>query len=252
MAAVSRPTARFFAGGRTATTRAIPQVAGVTQVSANAGQTCGLKSDGTIACWGQDAFTPPAGTFTQVRTPCAISAADATVVCWGQAAPAGNFTQISAGSGITCGVKTNGFISCAGAPNYCGSGADPWCPVCNGANTLSQVSVGGGQTACGLNTDGTISCWGGNMCSNCSIYPNCPKTPAGAFTQISVGNASACALKADGSITCWQTSPRSFPQPPADAFTQISVGGSTACGTKSSDSTVVCWGGGYGAGDSPL
>ncbi|PYP95483.1 MAG: hypothetical protein DMD34_06665, partial [Gemmatimonadetes bacterium] len=45
--------------------------------------TCGLKTDGTVACWGDDYYgqaTPPAGTFAQV----------------------------SAGGSHTCGLKTDG------------------------------------------------------------------------------------------------------------------------------------------------
>ena len=53
---------------------------------------CGLKNDGTVACWGDNSFgeaTPPAGTFLSVSAgnlfACGVRT-DGTVVCWG-----GNF-----------------------------------------------------------------------------------------------------------------------------------------------------------------
>jgi alpha-tubulin suppressor-like RCC1 family protein len=237
--------------------QATPPPGVFTEVSAGFGnnyQTCGLKSDGTIVCWGNNTFTPPVGTFAQVSTPCAIKAADATVVCWGQPSPTGYFTQISVGVGITCGVRTNGFISCAGASDSACYGA--WCPDCDGGGIFAQVSVGNSNTACGIKADGTVVCWGSNTLevnnNNCSCYPNCSTTPEGVFTQISVGNTSACAIKSDATIICWRTAPRAFPPPPAGSFTQVSVGGSTACGIQAADATVVCWGGSYGSGSSPL
>ncbi len=59
------------------------------QVSAGAHHTCGLKTDGTLACWGRNDYgqaTPPAGTFSQV----------------------------SAGGYHTCGLKTDGTLACWG------------------------------------------------------------------------------------------------------------------------------------------
>jgi len=61
-------------------------------ISAGDFHTCGLKSDGTLACWGRNDS--------------------------GQAAPpAGTFTQVSAGSYHTCGLKSSGWLrfTCWGA-----------------------------------------------------------------------------------------------------------------------------------------
>ena len=52
--------------------------------------TCGLKTDGAVACWGSES-APPAGEFTQVSagaySACALER-DASVACWGQVAVA--------------------------------------------------------------------------------------------------------------------------------------------------------------------
>ncbi len=60
-----------------------------TQVSVGSGFACGLKIDGTVACWGRN-LLPPAGTFTQV----------------------------SAGGSHACGLKRDGSVSCWGSNYY--------------------------------------------------------------------------------------------------------------------------------------
>ena len=90
--------------------------------------TCGLRTDGTLACWGVNSYgqaTPPAGTFSQV----------------------------SAGGAHTCGIQTGGTLACWGRNNY-GQATPP-------AGTYVQVSAGYLHT-CGLQTDGTLACWGYN------------------------------------------------------------------------------------------
>jgi hypothetical protein len=85
-------------------------------ISAGGLHTCGLKTDGTLACWGHNAqgqATPPAGTFTQASAgnshTCGVKT-DGTLACWGAndygqtTPPAGTFTQISAGDYHNCGV----------------------------------------------------------------------------------------------------------------------------------------------------
>jgi hypothetical protein len=85
-------------------------------VSAGGGHTCGIKSDGTLACWGYNDYgqsSPPAGTFTQVSAgelhTCGVKS-DGTVTCWGDDSyeqskiPTGTFVQVSAGAYHTCGV----------------------------------------------------------------------------------------------------------------------------------------------------
>jgi hypothetical protein len=61
-------------------------------VSAGSAHACAVRTDGTLACWGSDAFgreaiTPPPGTFTAVTSDwfanCAIRT-DGALVCWGE------------------------------------------------------------------------------------------------------------------------------------------------------------------------
>jgi alpha-tubulin suppressor-like RCC1 family protein len=62
------------------------------QVAAGFGHACGIKSDGTITCWGSDddgEATPPSGTFQQLALgadhSCGVRT-DATVACWDRTA----------------------------------------------------------------------------------------------------------------------------------------------------------------------
>src|SRR5216110_2457788 len=89
----------------------------VAQVSAGADYSCALRTDGTVACWGDNYFgqaTPPADAFTQVSAggshTCGLKT-DGTLACWGNnysgqaTPPSGAFTEVSAGGSHTCGLK---------------------------------------------------------------------------------------------------------------------------------------------------
>ena len=80
-------------------------------VSAGASHNCGVKTDGSVACWGQDLFgegTPPAGEFITVSAggphTCGVKT-DGSAACWGDdtlgqaTPPAGEFISVSAGGG---------------------------------------------------------------------------------------------------------------------------------------------------------
>ena len=125
-----------------------------------------MRTDGTLACWGWNGdgqATPPAGTFTQVSAgtghTCGLRT-DGTLACWGRndsgqaTPPTGTFSQVDAGEDHTCGLRTEGTVACWG-DNYYGEATPP-------AGTFSQVSAGGWHT-CGVKTDGTLACWGENF-----------------------------------------------------------------------------------------
>jgi hypothetical protein len=127
-----------------------------------------LKSNGTLACWGDDTSdqaSPPSGTFAQVDAggshTCGLKS-DGTLACWGHNAydqstpPSGTFTQVSAGYAHTCGLMSNGSLACWGL-NHLGQATPP-------SGTFMQVSAGGNHT-CGLKSNGTIVCWGDNTFS---------------------------------------------------------------------------------------
>ena len=99
-------------------------------VSAGDAHACGMKTDGSVACWGGEEWgraTPPAGSFGSVSAgalhTCGLKA-DGTVVCWGDSelgqttAPNGSFASLDAGRAHTCGVKPDGSVECWGLDNH--------------------------------------------------------------------------------------------------------------------------------------
>jgi len=206
-------------------------------VSAGGRHTCGVKTDGSLACWGLDDYgqaTPPAGQFTQVSAgflhTCGVKT-DGSLACWGRndsgqaTPPTGQFTQVSAGQYHACGVRRDGTLACWGR-NGNGEATPP-------AGPFSQVSAGAGHT-CGAKRDGTLACWGSNRVGE--VTP-----PAGPFTQVSAGFFRTCGVKGDGSLACWgEKSLFVEDDPPAGRFRQVSAGGNT-CGVRT-DGSLACWG----------
>ena len=208
-----------------------------TQVSAGGLHSCGLRSDGSVVCWGSNSFgeaAAPSGSFTQISAgrwySCGIRS-DGSVVCWGDnrdgqtAAPSGSFTQISASEEHSCGLRSNGSAVCWG-DNSDGQATAP-------SGSFTQISAGGDHS-CGLRSNGSAVCWGDN--SDGQTAP-----PSGSFTQISAGGDHSCGLRSNGSAVCWGDNSDGQATAPSGSFTQISAGGLHSCGLRSNGS-AVCWG----------
>ena len=95
-------------------------------VSAGGEHTCGVRVDGSVACWGGDRFgqsTPPEGEFASVSAgqnhTCGLRV-DGSAACWGydldgQSTPAeGEFASVSSGVEHTCGLRVDGSAACWG------------------------------------------------------------------------------------------------------------------------------------------
>ena len=233
---------------------------------------CGVNTDGSITCWGEEEYgrtIAPAGKFGSVSAggnhTCGVKTDD-TIACWGenefgQVSPqAGKFGSVSAGGLHTCGVKTDGTIACwgynedgqvsppAGKFGSVSAGVYHTCGVttagfvaCWGHNHHGQASPPAGKFitvsagwsySCGVKTDGTIACWGYNEDGQAS-------PPAGKFVAVGAGDVHTCGVKTDGSVTCWGDDRVSTP---AGEFVSVSVGNSLSCGVKT-DGSFMCWGG---------
>ena len=203
-----------------------------TAITAGAANSCGLRSDGTITCWGRNDWGEAealAGSFTAITAGanhlCGLRT-DGTIACSGNnregqtEAPAGTFTTISASEAHSCGLRTDSTITCWGNNDY-GQTEAP-------TGTFTAVAAGW-QHSCGLRTDSTITCWGNNDYGK-------TEAPAGAFTAVAVGSSNSCGLRTDGTITCWGQT-----EAPAGAFTTIDAGLNHWCGLRT-DSTITCWG----------
>ena len=193
-------------------------------VSVGSQHSCGLRTDGTVECWGDDTVgqtRAPAGQFSAVSAggqhSCGLRT-DGTVECWGANtirqtdAPAGQFSAVSAGGRHSCGLRTDGTVECWG-DNTSGQTDAP-------AGQFSAVSAGG-QHSCGLRTDGTIKCWGSPWQGQ--LFP-----PEGEFSAVSAGNRHTCGLRTDGTIECWGEIPKE--DVPQGQFSTVSAGFWYTCG----------------------
>ncbi|WP_419917781.1 RCC1 domain-containing protein [Candidatus Poriferisocius sp.] len=97
-----------------------------TALAAGWSHACGLRTDGTITCWGYSSD--------------------------GQTnAPHGEFTAITGGEYHACGLRTDGTITCWGSNEYGETNAPH--------GEFTALAAGGNQS-CGLRTDYTLTCWG--------------------------------------------------------------------------------------------
>jgi len=213
-------------------------------VTAGRDHTCGLRLNGTVACWGSNEKgnldTPP-GTFTAVSAgynhTCALDAAG-EVTCWGNPSkgatvpPPGPFTSVSCGINNCCGLKgtTGTNVTCWGDDKDGKSNPYP--------ATYTAVNAHGWRHACGITDSGSIHCWGQEEYKGAA--PTVP--PSGTFESLSTGHHFSMGLKADGTPVGWGFNGYGQITPPAGAkFQQVSMGTVHSCGIKL-NGELDCWG----------
>ena len=174
---------------------------------------CGLRSDGTTACWGHNRDVPE-GLSREFREryilPPPFPPEDE------------RFTAITAGWGNTCGQRPDGSVTCwdrhghfmlfgteqvtgitVGRFDTCGLRSDgrAICAVTDGSSLLGNenlVSISlGFLHLCGVHTDGRVICWGSDFADQLS------PPEEGPFTEVSAGRFHTCALDRDGAAVCW-------------------------------------------------
>jgi alpha-tubulin suppressor-like RCC1 family protein len=125
---------------------------------------CGVRFDGTLACWGRNDVgqaTPPSGN---------------------------GFVQVAAGGIHSCALKADHSVVCWGS-NVVGQSSPP-------ATPFVRVHAGFSHS-CGHRSDGGVECWGNN------VYGQTSPLPAGAFTEISTGFFHTCGMRSNGKVLCW-------------------------------------------------
>ena len=208
-----------------------------TAVTAGDRHSCGLGSDGTIGCWGDNSSgqtDAPDGRFGAVSAgflhTCGLRTGGA-IECWGENSegeaepPDGRFSAVSTRGRTSCGLRTNGTIACWGN-NSAGQTDAP-------AGRFSAASAGRSH-ACGLRTDGTITCWG-------HIASEYGDAPDGRFGAVAAGGTHSCGLRTNGTIECWGGNDHGQADAPDGHFAAVAAGTWHSCGLRS-DGTIACWG----------
>jgi hypothetical protein len=217
---------------------------------------CGIRTDGTLACWGETYWytlpDPFPGTYTHVSRlggVCAVQTSGA-LSCWASsdnnlvAAPAGAFAEVAIGEPAACARRADGSVACWGS----GANVPP-------GYTFESLT-GGAYSFCGLETAGhAIVCW------DPRYQGEMVHIEIGPFVAVDTGRFFACGLRPDGSVSCWSASfPPGFSDsntygqlsPPPGPFVELSVGEMHACGRRA-DGHVECWGAdSYGQSTPPV
>ena len=217
-----------------------PTASSFVSVSAGGYHTCGVRSNGSVACWGSNAdgrATPPAGSFLSVSArhnhTCGLRS-DGSVACWGDdfageaTPPAGSFASVSAGWYHTCGLRSDGSVACWGSDEY-GKSTPP-------AGPFVSVSAGWHHT-CGVRSNGSVACWGYNERGRAT-------PPTSSFVSVSAGESYTCGVRSDGSVACWGDNWNGEATPPTGSFLSVRAGPDHTCGVRSNGS-VACWGDNY-------
>ncbi len=232
---------------------------------------CGIRLNGDVVCWGSlisIGEMPELHEFEQVSVgllqSCGIKK-DKTMQCWGEVgldwedldsakpfvAPGGTYAQVAVGGAFICSIDTAGKTRCVATEMWKKKKKkkQPASKVGNiiaAAAGKEQIEPPAGDftvvradrsIACGLLRDKTIRCWG----NTADAFGLLSGVPSGTFSQIALDDTSACGLRTDGSLVCWG-SIREGGEPPEGEFGQVSVGSSYACAITS-DGTMRCWGG---------
>ncbi|HEY6926835.1 MAG TPA: Ig-like domain-containing protein, partial [Steroidobacteraceae bacterium] len=181
-----------------------PEALPLTQITAGAGQTCGLTPRHVAYCWGYVesgvlgvGFLPPGDYFTP--TPMKVLGG----IEW---------ASITAGYAQSCGVTTGGDAYCwgTGAPTGIDFSETFYTPArVPGTRTMSALQAGG-STTCGIASNGHAGCWGNY--ANLAIIPTAADTGGGfawrgseppSFSMMAAGLGYSCGVSVDGVGHCW-------------------------------------------------
>ena len=248
------------AGGRTATGRINPGRRWV-HLAAGDNHTCGIRSDGTLWCWGANAEGEVGiGSFyttvfrpRQVTTPAARG-----------------WASVTTGRFQTCATRADGTLWCWGWNGYgqlgIGSHTDQGRPrqvTTPARGGWASISARGIHT-CATRAGGTLWCWGDNASGELGTgnqtgqdRPRQVTTPArGGWASVTAGDSHTCAIRTGGTLWCWgdnssgelgtgdtngQVRPRQVTTPAPGGWARITAGMGYTCATRA-DATLWCWG----------
>jgi hypothetical protein len=172
------------------------------RVDTGQGDTCAIRSPGTLHCWGRNTAANLGlgpGSPVQIRAPTQVGTDD-------------DWARIAVGQDHTCATKIDGTLWCWGANEAGQLGLGDQTP----RDTPTRIGAGADWTdirintfhSCGMKTDGSIWCWGRNIEGQLGVGDiNDRETPAESgvdrdWSEVAAGRFFTCATKRSGSIWC--------------------------------------------------
>ena len=244
----------------------------VSQLIAGDSDTCALKSDGTVFCWGDDNYGQLGNIYGPTQYPYMYVPTEVQDEL-GTQGNLSNVGRLIGGKSHNCAIKLDGSVFCWGGDwlGQLGNNSTENSEIPVGVvdmsylNNVSHIS-GGDSYTCSLKSDGTVFCWGwnvfGQLGNNSTTDSQIPVQVVDAggsghltgVSQVASGGYHTCALKSDGTVFCWgdnvfgalgnnSTTNSSAPvqvQGLTDA-SQIVAGLYHTCAIKT-DGSVYCWG----------
>ena len=197
----------------------------ISQISAGSDDTCALKSDGTVFCWGGD-WSGQLGIGIQYYV--YQNTAPRQVLGVNYSGYLTDVSQIATGDQLTCAIKHDGTVYCWGYGN--GNQDVNFVPApISALNGVSKIAIGGNggwwgsNSVCTLEANGTVRCWDGARDYNYvpdsgyghyegpGFYLTNPVIVTGYngygyltnVNKLTSGGGHYCTLRSDGSVYCW-------------------------------------------------
>ena len=234
-----------------------PFLSNVSSVASGDEHSCALKTDATVACWGQNSDGQLGRGAVGLPDPTPVTVPGLTGV-----------VAITTGSFHSCAVKNDGTVACWGSNGAKqvsnGVALAIATPTAVAGITGALAIEAGAYFTCALIADGTVRCWGSNAVGglgNPSVaVGTSTATPVvvdglDRVTGVTAGFAHACARKTSGAVFCWGANdrgqlgnggsgPTSSPEPVAgltSGVTSVVAGYYHTCAVKATG-IAVCWG----------
>lgn len=173
-------------------------------VSAGWSHTCGIRTDNSLLCWGNNANGKTGLNTTSGNTlvPTAINGG-------------GTWIKVAVSETHSCGIRTDNTLWCWGNNANGRTGRNT-----AAGNTLVPTQIDGSSTyiditagqehSCGIRTDGSLRCWGNNWVGmlgdntqNQRLVPTAI-SGGGTWKQVSASHGQhTCAVRTDDTVRCW-------------------------------------------------
>ncbi|MCY3585564.1 MAG: hypothetical protein OXG76_07660 [Acidimicrobiaceae bacterium] len=187
---------------------------GFVSVSVGHDHVCGLRGNGTIACWG-------------------AGVGIGSTVAGGKArSPSGTYRAVTAGGTFSCALLSDSTLDCWGSK-------DQW-QVYTPDGRFAEITAGWGH-ACARFADNSVNCWGDQWGAEFLIPSGAP------FLALSAGRHHTCGLEPSLNITCWGKAGDGQLTAPDGVFVAVAAGETHSCGLEPKGA-LECWGGRTGDG----